>query len=395
MWLQLRELSGELVDHLEFKIPRFALSAALAVVKSSVKSRAGFDLDELAPVEHADRCFIPALFGHADDDDFILKRHSEVIHAKYAGDKNLVTFPGDHNSQRPQFFHSSALIWLQNTMLQGAAAPPVASSPGVMFSPRVGAAGGGGDDAASGAAVAAAIGAQAVQAAAPSFYPSTQERLGGIGLPMAAGGAPAATPRRGEPQPSQQRREVVASEEAVAMLMSMGFGQVVCERALRATGNDAERATDWIFAHLDDDEPAAAGPGESAQVALPGVGPAAAEGAAVAVGLPPAVLVNADGSGDFGDGAAHRGGWGAAGDDGEEEDASLQAALAMSMQPLEVALGSGTVSEAEAEAAAPDVDQSPAVSKNDEFCIKNEDFCIKITQKRGLVYQKRGIVYQK
>ena len=104
----LRELAGELVNHLDMKIPSFAVSAALSVVKSSVKKRAGFNLDELAPVQHADRCFIPALFGHADDDDFILKRHSEVIHEKYAGDKNLVTFPGDHNSQRPQFFHAGS-----------------------------------------------------------------------------------------------------------------------------------------------------------------------------------------------------------------------------------------------------------------------------------------------
>ena len=54
-------------------------------------------------------------------------------------------------------------------------------------------------------------------------------------------------------------------EEALMMLMSMGFDQAKCEKALRATGNDPERASDWIFSHMDDDDaggdgaPAAAG----------------------------------------------------------------------------------------------------------------------------------------
>lgn len=34
--------------------------------------------------------FIPALFGHATEDTFILMHHSEALHAAYAGDKNLI-----------------------------------------------------------------------------------------------------------------------------------------------------------------------------------------------------------------------------------------------------------------------------------------------------------------
>jgi len=62
-------------------------------------------------------------------------------------------------------------------------------------------------------------------------------------------------------------------EEALMMLMSMGFDQAKCEKALRATGNDPERASDWIFSHMDDDgvgddaAPAtSAGEGDSAAV---------------------------------------------------------------------------------------------------------------------------------
>ena len=56
------------------------------------------------------------LAGHADGDTFVNKRHSERLHAAYAGDKNLIMFDGDHNSVRPQFFYSSALIFLHNVL---------------------------------------------------------------------------------------------------------------------------------------------------------------------------------------------------------------------------------------------------------------------------------------
>lgn len=67
--------------------------------------------------------------------------------------------------------------------------------------------------------------------------------------------------------------DVPVSEEALMMLMSMGFEQSKCEKALRATNNDIERASDWVMSHLDDDgaddtPPAAAGGtgGDSAAV---------------------------------------------------------------------------------------------------------------------------------
>ena len=344
----LRELAGELVNHLDMKIPSFAVSAALSVVKSSVKKRAGFNLDELAPVQHADRCFIPALFGHADDDDFILKRHSEVIHEKYAGDKNLVTFPGDHNSQRPQFFHASALIWLQNTMLQGLA-PPTPSR-GVVNSPRVGV----GDTDESLAAIAAAIEAQT---AAPSFYPSTRERLGGIGLPMR--GAPPEVPAwspRGAVASRQLGADLPVSQEAMEMLMSMGFPADQCEMALRATGNDAERATDWIFSNPD--VGAAGDIGAPVVVDSDGV-PLHSEREASAVAqradgtgtLPPAVLVDAHGGRQvpatfFG---------------AEDEDADLQSALAMSMQQAPSQAAAGAEASEPSAADAPSVANSTAV----------------------------------
>lgn len=45
------------------------------------------------------------------------KAHSEKLHKAYAGDKNIITFEGDHNSHRPQFFYTSVLFFLK-TVLQ-------------------------------------------------------------------------------------------------------------------------------------------------------------------------------------------------------------------------------------------------------------------------------------
>ena len=37
-------------------------------------------------------------------------------YSRYAGDKNLVVVPGDHNTVRPAFFNHSAIIFLKTTM---------------------------------------------------------------------------------------------------------------------------------------------------------------------------------------------------------------------------------------------------------------------------------------
>ncbi|KAF2455325.1 hypothetical protein BDY21DRAFT_289711, partial [Lineolata rhizophorae] len=45
----------------------------------------------------------------------------------------------------------------------------------------------------------------------------------------------------------------VPNDNALQMLMAMGFPRVRCEKALHATGNaDAEAASNWLFGHMDD-----------------------------------------------------------------------------------------------------------------------------------------------
>jgi pimeloyl-ACP methyl ester carboxylesterase len=93
-----------LVNELAYKytkLPSFFVGPCLKLVSSSVQSRAKFDVKDLKPINHVQNAFIPALFGHATDDDFILPHHSEKLHEAYNGDKNMIKFEGDHNSSRP------------------------------------------------------------------------------------------------------------------------------------------------------------------------------------------------------------------------------------------------------------------------------------------------------
>lgn len=96
----LTSLAEEMVERAKehgLNIPNFVVSVALRMIKRSVKSQAGFSIRHISPISHVNRCFIPAMFVAGEHDDFIDKKHSKCLHAKYAGDKNLVIVDGDHN----------------------------------------------------------------------------------------------------------------------------------------------------------------------------------------------------------------------------------------------------------------------------------------------------------
>ena len=97
-------------------LPSLVVAAVMRMIRSSVKSRAGFSVKELKPIASAPSCFIPALFVAATDDDFIMPHHSQQIFEAYAGDKNIVTVDGDHNSQRPGYLFDSASFFLLDAL---------------------------------------------------------------------------------------------------------------------------------------------------------------------------------------------------------------------------------------------------------------------------------------
>eukprot|EP00571_Detonula_confervacea_P015627 CAMPEP_0172308426 /NCGR_PEP_ID=MMETSP1058-20130122/9015_1 /TAXON_ID=83371 /ORGANISM="Detonula confervacea, Strain CCMP 353" /LENGTH=774 /DNA_ID=CAMNT_0013020835 /DNA_START=134 /DNA_END=2455 /DNA_ORIENTATION=+ len=118
-FVDLTRLAEEMVEKGKeqgVNVPNFVVSVALRMIKSSIKSQAGFSIRHISPISHVNRCFVPAMFVAGEHDDFINKRHSERLHAKYAGDKNIVIIDGDHNSPRPRFLLQSACLFLQSCM---------------------------------------------------------------------------------------------------------------------------------------------------------------------------------------------------------------------------------------------------------------------------------------
>ena len=96
--------------------PGFVVAIAMRFIRSSVLKKAEFDIKELAPIEHADKCYIPALFVAAEGDDFVSPHHTQKIYHQYAGDKNVIIVDGDHNSQRPAFMYDMVAIFLVQTL---------------------------------------------------------------------------------------------------------------------------------------------------------------------------------------------------------------------------------------------------------------------------------------
>ena len=117
-------------------VPGFVVSVAIKFLQGSVKKQAGFNIKSISPIAHADKCFIPALFVAGEHDDFIKKHHSEQLHSKYAGDKNIIIVEGDHNSPRPKFLFDSASIFLQTCLqIPDTWALPIPASMNLMFPP--------------------------------------------------------------------------------------------------------------------------------------------------------------------------------------------------------------------------------------------------------------------
>lgn len=111
----LRILAEELAQSYA-PVPKFVLSGVISLIRNTIKKRANFNIDDLTPISHVKQCFIPALFATATGDKFILPHHTDDLYKSYSGDKNIVKFDGDHNSDRPQFFLDSVAIFFHNTL---------------------------------------------------------------------------------------------------------------------------------------------------------------------------------------------------------------------------------------------------------------------------------------
>lgn len=100
----LKQLAEELAasDRLVLPIPSWLVSWVLALIRMRVKALADFDIEDINPIDHARRSHIPAMFLHARRDNFVRPSHSQQLYEAYAGDKEMVTVEGDHNSERSE-----------------------------------------------------------------------------------------------------------------------------------------------------------------------------------------------------------------------------------------------------------------------------------------------------
>ncbi|CAK9173687.1 unnamed protein product [Ilex paraguariensis] len=112
----LLDLMMELVDTYKIRLPKFTVKVAIQFMRRSIQKKAKFDIMDLNTIKVAKSCFVPVLFGHAVDDDFIQPHHSDCIFDAYEGDKNIIKFEGDHNSPRPQFYFDSISIFFNNVL---------------------------------------------------------------------------------------------------------------------------------------------------------------------------------------------------------------------------------------------------------------------------------------
>ncbi|XP_068332894.1 uncharacterized protein [Pyrus communis] len=110
------DLMMELVDTYKIRLPKFTVKFAIQYMRRAIQKKAKFDIMNLNTIKVASSCFVPALFGHGIDDDFIQPHHSDRIFEAYMGDKNIIKFEGDHNSPRPQFYFDSINIFFHNVL---------------------------------------------------------------------------------------------------------------------------------------------------------------------------------------------------------------------------------------------------------------------------------------
>ena len=113
------DLALELVESQNLGIPSVATSMARVLIRGSVKSRTGVEIDDLSPVKVVHKAKVPALFCAARGDTFVKPHHSLKLLNAYGGEKELRMIKGDHNSARPKSFLDVAIKFMVDSLHKG------------------------------------------------------------------------------------------------------------------------------------------------------------------------------------------------------------------------------------------------------------------------------------
>jgi hypothetical protein len=178
------------------------------------------------------------LFVAGDHDHFINPHHSKQIHAKYAGDKNLVIVPGDHNTLRPKFFQDSAGIFLRNVLQippeYALDASPRSYHAGGGFGIQAGSLESAWREAAGDESVDSAAAARAASVAAEEAM--IQQAVMASLLTATAGGVRAAP---GKPSARRQAADIRAQTKPAPVLQGMGSPKHVSSQLSPASDGDS------------------------------------------------------------------------------------------------------------------------------------------------------------
>ncbi|RHY11573.1 hypothetical protein DYB28_000010 [Aphanomyces astaci] len=128
----LKQLAMDLVDDGKLNVPKFAVSIVMRFLRRDIQRRAKFDMFQLTPkaVIHKSvptysvvpyifvliffsiflcRCAVPAFFAIGSQDELVSPSHVQLLHDRHRGPKELLMFPGGHNSVRPPEFFARAV----------------------------------------------------------------------------------------------------------------------------------------------------------------------------------------------------------------------------------------------------------------------------------------------
>ena len=97
-----RKLAKEICQS-NITVPGLLIEGAISIIGSTVYNKNGMDVNDIKPINSVKKCYVPAIFIHAQDDTFVKYKHSEKLFQNYGGSiKKLKGVFGGHNGARPR-----------------------------------------------------------------------------------------------------------------------------------------------------------------------------------------------------------------------------------------------------------------------------------------------------
>lgn len=108
LWQLIEEICFDFVG-----TPPLLINPILHLIRLIIQSKAGFDICDVSPQTHVGTSFVPALFLHGDNDDFVAPSHSETLRQVYPGEAQRLVMPDvSHSEHRSDKFLARAAVFL-------------------------------------------------------------------------------------------------------------------------------------------------------------------------------------------------------------------------------------------------------------------------------------------